>query len=296
MSSIKQDLPAPSVDGVVDGILDPASVPESGALAHITNVPVSWGGKTLTLYLQEVQGQILHQIAWPVASHGRDIKLPIPKDTLDANRDKDVQVYYSVTDVGSSLPLEFKLGQGFGGPVEFDLAPHNYTVLFIHSVVQPPKEIPPFARMQRVMPGATSYSSSKEAVGTVDQFGIVTAWSNGQTTISASGSPNGPGSYVLTITGIREFHVLSKKATWKGAQDACAESRLVLPSLADFSSFLKSYPRDAGFDHDLPNYPAWGMYIGADTAYTLDLNSGDVDSTGTEEFKELQAVGVSPRS
>ncbi|WP_175652261.1 hypothetical protein [Pseudomonas sp. Marseille-P9899] len=296
MNSIEQDLPAPRVDGVVDGMLDPASVPESGAMARITNVPVSWDDETLTLSLQEVQGQILYQTTWPIGPHGRDINLPIPKDALVANRDKDVQVYYSVTGVGASHPLEFKLGQGFGGAFEFDLAPHNYQVLYINSEARPPKEIPPFARMQRVMPGATRYSSSDEKIATVDAFGIVIARCNGQTTITASGSANGPDSYVLTVTGIGEFHVLSSAVTWEGAQQLCTQTGLVQPSLADFSRFMQFYPLNAGLEHGLPDYPAWGMFIGAGTAYTLDLNTGDVSSAGTGEFNYLQAVGVSQSS
>jgi len=289
MNSIKQDLPAPTVDGVEDGQLDPGSVPESGAMARITNVPVSWGGSTLTLYLQELQGAVLYQLDWPVGSHGRDINLPIPKADLVANYGKDVQVHYSVSGIGASLPLDIKLDQGFSGAVEFDLAQHGYVVAYTHSEARPPQVIPAFARMQRVLPGATGYSSSDEKVATVDSAGIVTARSNGQATISAS-SAGGPASYALTITGIEEFHVLSPAATWDGAQQLCTQTGLALPAAADFARLLNFYPLPVGHYLELPDYQVWGTYLGAGTANTFDLNSGAAESFDTSEL--LQAVGV----
>lgn len=290
MNSIRQDFPAPSVDGVVDGHLDPGSVPESGAVARITNVPVSWGGATLTLYLQELQGAVLYETNWPVGFHGRDINLPLPKAVLVANYGKDVQVYYSVSDIGASLPLDIKLDQGFSGAVNFDLAQHGYLVAYTHSEARPPEDIPAFARMQRVLPGANSYSSSDEKVATVDSAGIVTARCNGQVTIGASGSPGGPASYLLTITGIDEFHALSPAATWDGARQLCTQTGLVQPSAADFSRLLQFYRLPVGHYLGLPDYEVWGTYLGADTANTFDLNTGVSESSDTGAL--LQAVGV----
>ena len=292
MNFIRQDLPAPGVDGVVDGMLDPGSVPESGAITRITNVPVSWSGKMLTLYFQEVQGTVLYEATWPVSSHGLDIIFRLPKTILLANLDKDVRVYYRVDDVGVSLPLVFRLEQGFGGSVEFDLSRHNYMVFYTHSEARPPKDIPPFARLQRVMPGATDYSSDNEKVAKVDAYGIVTAQGNGQATISASGGPSGPGSYLLTIKGIDEFHILSPQADWEGAQELCSETGCLQPSSTDFIRLMVFYPRPIA--QDLPILAAWGEENGADTAWTFDLVGGLM---GSEDMSELlQVAGIKRRS
>lgn len=288
MNFIRQDLPAPGVDGVVDGMLDPGSVPESGATTRITNVPVSWSGKMLTLYFQEVQGKVLYEAMWPVSSHGLDIIFRLPRAILLANLGKDVRVYYRVDNVGVSLPLVFKLEQGFGGSVDFDLAPHNYMVFYTHNEARPPKNIPPFARLQRVMPGATDYSSDNEKVAKVDGYGIVTAQGNGQATISASGGPNGPGSYRLTIKGIDEFHILSPAADWEGAQELCSERGCVQPSSTDFTRLMVFYPPPIA--QNLPNLAVWGEELGAGTAWAFDLVGGVMQGEDMSEL--LQVAGI----
>lgn len=290
MSFVREDLPAPAVDGVVDGTLDPDKVPETGTMANITNVPTQWGGSTLTLYLEDTLGAVLYLTTWPVGPHGRDIRLPLPKATLVANLGKDVRVRYTVSDVGSSRSLGFKLEQGFAGTVEFDLSPQNYLVLYTHSEARPPENIPDFARIQRVMPGATRYSSGDEKLAKVDEYGIVTVLGNGQVTIHAEGSPSGPGSYELVIKGIKEFHVLSPAADWDGARKLCDETALLLPTSGDFNRLLTFYPppvRD-----DLPDVPVWGDVLGAGTAFTLDLYSGVI---GAEDMATLlQVAGIKP--
>lgn len=292
MTSIKQDLPAPSVDGVVDGKLDPGSVPESGAMTRITNVPQDWGGSVLTLYMQEVQGPVLYQTTWPVGSHGRDINLPIPQDVLLANYGKSVQVHYSVSDFGTSRPLDIKLEQGFSGEFDFDLASHNYVVAYTHSVARPPEPIPDLARIQRVLPGATDYSSSDETIALVDRFGVVTVQRNGRVSITATGAPSGPATYHMTVKGIREFHVLSSTADWAGAERLSREAGMALPTSADFSRLKHFYRLPIGHFLDLPERPVWGEALGAGTAWIFDLNSGDSDSVDTAML--LQVVGVQP--
>ena len=294
MNFIRQGLPAPSVEGVVDGMLDPGSVPESGAVALITNVPVSWGGNMLTLYLQEAQGANLYQTVWPVSSHGLDIKLPIPKDILLANIGKDVTVYYRVGTIGVSLPLVFKLEQGFGGSVEFDLALHNYMVFYTHNEARPPKDIPPFARLQRVMPGATDYSSDNEKVAKVDAYGIVTAQGNGQATISASGGSSGPGSYLLTIKGIDEFHLLSPEADWEGARELCSDTGCLQPSSTDFVRLMVFYPPPIA--QNLPDLAVWGQALGAGTAWTFDLYSGEMSGEDTSELRQVAGINWMSRA
>ncbi len=290
MNSIKMDLAAPSVDGVVNGELDPSSVPEGGALAHILDVSTDWSEQTLTLYLRDDGGSVLHQREWPIGPHGRPITLPIPKDVLVANTGKDVTVSYSITGVGDSHPLAFKLGQGFAGAVEFDLSVHNYLVAYTHSEARPPEEPPAFTRMQRALPGASGYSSSDEKVARVDSLGVVTALCNGVATITASGAPSGPASYQLTVKGIDELHVLSSSATWSGADQLCRDIGLSLPSVADFARLKLFYPLPIGFYLDLPPYPVWGTFLGADTANTYDLNQGDAAAEDISAL--LQAVGV----
>lgn len=290
MNSIKMDLAAPSVDGVLNGELDPNSVPEDGANAHILEVLPAWAGETLTLYLRDDDGTVLFELPWPIGPHGRPITLPIDKDILLANIGKDVAVSYSITNVGDSVPLEFKLAQGFSGAVEFDLSPHNYLVAYTHSQARPPAELPAFTRMQRALPGATGYSSSDEKVAVVDSLGIVTALSNGAASITASGAPSGPASYQLTVKGIDELHVLSSAADWAGADQLCRDTGLSLPTLADFSRLKLFYPLPIGFYLELPDYPVWGTVIGAGTANTFDLNSGAAEGMDTSAL--LQAVGV----
>jgi len=291
MNSIRQDLAAPSVDGVVNGEMDPGSLPESGTEAHVLELLPEWGGETLTLYLREDGGAVLYDIEWPLSSHGRPISLPIPKDVLMDNLGKDVTVSYSITNVGSSLPLAFKLGESFGGAVDFDLSAHNYMVAYTHSEARPPQQQPDFTRMQRVYPGATGYSSSDQKVALVDSNGMVTALANGQSSITASG-PSGPVSYQLTVKGIDEFHVLSSAADWAGADQLCRDTGLTLPTLADFSRLTSFYPLPIGFYLNLPDYPVWGSILGAGTASTFDLNTGELQ--GADVSTLLQAAGVLP--
>lgn len=290
MSSIRFELAAPSLAGVVDGQLDPESVPESGAIASVLEVLPAWNGKTLTLFLRDDKGTVLDEQDWPIGPHGLPISLPIPKSVLMANIDKDVVLDYSITDIGTSNPLAFKLGQGFSGAVEFDLAEHNYMVAYTHSEARPPEQLPAFTRMQRALPGATGYSSSDETVARVDNLGVVTAQGNGQASITASGAPSGPSSYTLTVKGIREFHVLSNAADWSGAETLCNQVGLTLPTTGDFSRLKLFYPLPIGFYLNLPDYPVWGAFLGAGTAYTFDLNSGDTESSDTSSL--LQVVGV----
>ncbi|MDR0276855.1 MAG: Ig-like domain-containing protein [Paucimonas sp.] len=290
MKAINMDLAAPSVDGVVNGELDPNGVPASGAKAHVLEVSTDWAGETLTLYLREAGGAVLHQIPWPIGSHGRPITLDIPKDVLLDNIGKDVEVDYSVSNVGSSFPLAFKLSGGFSGSVEFDLSAHNYLVAYTHSEARPPAEVPAFTRMQRALPGATGYSSSDEKVAQVDNVGMVTAQGNGVATITASGAPGGAASYELTIKGIDEMHVLSNAADWAGADQLCRQTGLTLPSLADFARLRQFYPLPIGFYLNLPDYPVWGTVIGAGTANTYDLNSGAAE--GMDLTTLLQVMGV----
>lgn len=290
MNSIRMDLAAPSVDGVINGELDPNDVPAGGALAHVLEVPAQWNGETLTLYLRDEGGAVLFELDRPIGPHGRPISVPIPKAVLVANTGQDVAVSYSVTNVGDSYTFEFTLGQGFSGVVEFDLSLHNYLVAYTHSEARPPEELPAFTRMQRTLPGATGYSSSDGKVATVDSLGIVTALSNGVATITASGAPSGPASYQLTVKGIDELHVLSSSATWSGADQLCRETGLTLPSLADFARLKLYYPLPIGFYLNLPDYPVWGTVIGAGTANTFDLNAGA--AAGMDVSALLQVVGV----
>lgn len=289
MTFIDQNLPAPQVDGVVDGNLDPDSLPDTGTTAHIRNVPTSWGGALLTLYLQDSQGSILYEARWPVGPHGRDIKLPLSRTLLSEHRGKEVRLRYEVSGIGASLPLDFKLEEAFSGSVEFDLAAYAYMVLYIHNIARPPADIPQFATLQRVQPGATAYSSDNEAVATVDAQGTVTVQGNGLVTITASGAPSGPGSYRLTITGIDEFHILGSKAMeWSGAQALCVEAGCVLPTSTDFARLKNFYRLPIGYG--LPDLPAWGAPLGAETALTLNLISGQLGGTDVSDL--LQGAGV----
>lgn len=290
MNSIKMDLAAPSVDGVINGELDPNGVPEEGALAHVLEVPTQWSGQTLTLYLRDASGTVLFEQDWPIGPHGRPISLPIDKDILVANIGKDVAVSYSVTTVGDSYPLEFKLGQAFSGEVEFDLSEHDYLVAYTHSEARPPAEPPAFTRLQRALPGASGYSSSDEKVARVDNLGIVTALCNGVATITASGAPSGPASYQLTVKGIDEWHVLSEPANWSGADQLCRDLGLSLPSPADFARLKQFYPLPIGHYLMLPDYPVWGTNLGQDTANHYDLNTGVAQSDDHREL--MQVAGV----
>lgn len=289
MKSIRMDLAAPSVDGVLNGELDPGSVPDDGADAHVLEVLPAWSGETLTLYLRE-GGTTLYEVGWPIGPHGRPITLPIPKNVLLDNVGKDVAVSYSVSNVGDSYSLEFKLAHGFSGAVEFDLSPHNYLVAYTNSVARPPAVLPAFTRMQRALPGATGYASSDEKVAQVDSLGIVTALSNGLASITATGAPSGPSSYQLTVKGIDELHVLSNAADWAGADRLCRETGLALPTVADFARLKSFYPLPIGFYLNLPDYPAWGTVIGAGTANTFDLNTGAAE--GMDVTSLLQVIGV----
>lgn len=290
MSKNRMDLAAPSVDHVIDGQLDPNSLPESGTEAHILEVLPEWGGEMLYLYLRDDQGAVLYQDEWPLGPHGRPVSLPIPKAVLVENLGKDVAVDYSITNVGQSYALEFKLGQGFAGAVEFDLASHNYIVAYTHSQARPPEQLPDFTRMQRVLPGATGYASDNESVARVDNQGIVTAVSNGQATITASGAPGGSASYQLTVKGIAELHVVSSKANWEGAERLCNELGLALPTPGDFARLLDFYPPPVDSYLELPNYPVWGTFLGANTANTFDLNRGVAEAQ--DIAAQLQAAGI----
>ncbi|MFD2644637.1 hypothetical protein [Pseudomonas japonica] len=290
MNTRNLDLAAPSVEGVLDGELDPNSVPEAGANVHVLEVSTDWADETLTVYLRDDADTVLFFIERLLGPHGRPVTVQIPKDILVDNTGKDVTVSYSVTNVGDSHPMSFTLAEGFSGVVEFDLSPHNYLVAYTNSQARPPEELPAFTRMQRVLPGATGYGSSDETIARVDHLGIVTALSNGAVSITASGAPSGPSSYQLTIKGIDELHVLSSAADWSGADRLCRDTGLTLPSVADFARLKVFYPLPIGFYLNLPDYPVWGTVIGAGTANTYDLNSGAAE--GMDITSLLQVVGV----
>lgn len=290
MNSIKMELAAPSVEGVLNGELDPDKVDDDGALMSVLEVPGTWSGLMMTLYLRDDSGAVLWEQEWKVGPHGLPVTLPIPRAILVANTGKDVAASYSVETIGDSHPLPFKLGQGFSGEVAFDLSQHQYIVIYTNSEARPPKEPPAFTRMQRALPGATAYSSSDEKVARVDNLGNVTALCNGVATISASGAPSGPASYRLTIKGIDEWHMLSSEADWAGADRLCRETNLELPRVWDFDRLKMFYPLPIGSDLNLPNYEVWGTAIGSGTANIYHLDTGVADGLGTDAL--LQVAGV----
>ncbi|WP_283190593.1 hypothetical protein [Pseudomonas sp. PMCC200344] len=300
-------LPEPTVDGVLDGTLDPQALEPRTAVR-------------LRVYAGMKSNDEIHLYITP---QGTPQKL-IDKIKIRANQganppfflvDSSVfaqylggfigvryEVWFGNQRLHTSQELHLEIKAGFEGEHTLDLSTSNYVVM----TGKPPVDPPAFSRFTREATwgvGPYDYSTSDAKVArVVDQQAEVTATGNGTCLISATDSVGQTKKYQLNVRGIGQLHFLTATANWTGMRDACSVAGLQPPSLAQLRQLLNIYSANAGSRTDyfgrLP-YPFWtGETNGANTAWIVDLDKPvndplDPNPTSADLSEFHQVLGVS---
>ncbi|VEF10787.1 Uncharacterised protein [Pseudomonas fluorescens] len=299
-------LPAPTVDGAIDGTLDPQALNEK------TNVrmPAYPGMKTpdvisLCLSAPGAPATVVDKVKIR-ASQGESA----PYISVDASRfaaflgnviELSYQVFFGDQQLHTSQSLRLEIKAGFEGEQTLDLSSFDYVLV----TGKPPHNPPAFSRFTREATWGVApytYASSDATVAVVDQQAEVTVAGNGTCQISATDSVGQSQKYQLTISGIGQLSFLTATANWAGMRDACAVAGLQPATLAQMRQLLKIYDNHAGSLTDylgrLP-YPFWsGELNGANTAWIVDLDKPGNDpldpNPTSADLNELhQVLGVS---
>ncbi|WP_260687722.1 hypothetical protein [Pseudomonas sp. AO-1] len=209
----------------------------------------------------------------------------------------EVQLYQSTREPSDTLNL--KLQTGFAAAATLDLSTEHYVV----SVDKPPPVPPPAARMTRKATWGQApytYESTDPLIASADaESGEITALSNGACTIRATDSQSQSREYPLTVKGIQKVHFLSAGADWEGMTRICTAAKLQPITLAQTKRLWTLYFPDSGPVADFLewlNYPVWTADIlGANTAWTYDLNGSSVNDNATSQDMASfwQVLGIS---
>lgn len=294
------DLQAPTVDEAPEGILDPETIPATGATVRIK--PYEGMAFRDHVYLF-VGDQYTDDLPISTNGVGQDVTFIVEAQEFIAGTDNILPIRYEVQfyegSRDESLILDLKLQASFEVAATMDLTTSDHVV----SIDKPPLHFPPAARMNREARWGTApytYASSDPTIASVDETsGEVTALRNGGCTISATDSQSQIVGYPLTVKGIREVHFLSHSADWQGMTTLCAAAKLQPPTLAQIKRFWTLYFPDTGpvADYlDWLNYAIWtGDALGAGTAWTYDLNGASVNENASSQSIDtfLQVLGVS---
>lgn len=235
------DYPAPTIDALINGELDPTSQEET--VKAVVQRSKAWHPKVLALYMND---QVIDP-TYPAPNNDRSAQWLIPTTMFLAYAGQQVKVYYTLDGV-SSEALVFNVKEEFGAPQRVDLSDKNYIVFHDASNnAFAPSSPPGYAQLSRRAMDAAAYSSSSAELASVDASGKVTLIGNtGEqpVTITALDSESKPvGSYELSIRGIRELAVLgSQPVDLKGALDQLSiVPGFELPSADDFDRFKALY-------------------------------------------------------
>ncbi|MGP6460824.1 Ig-like domain-containing protein [Pseudomonas parakoreensis] len=300
MSQSNNNLRAPIVKEAPLGILDPQTLPPDGATVTIEPwVPMRYLDHVY-LFVGDTYTDDL-----PISAGAVDKDVVFKVDASEFVADEndivpiryEVQLYQSTREPSDTLNL--KLQTGFDAAATLDLSTEHYVV----SVDKPPPVPPPAARMTRVATWGQApytYDSSDPSIASADaESGEITALCNGACTIRATDSQNESREYPLTVKGIQEVYFLTYAASWEGMIRVCTAAELQPITLAQTKRLWALYFPDSGpvaFFLGWLDYPVWtGDVLGADTAWTYDLNgfSDKDNATGQLKTSYWQVLGIS---
>jgi hypothetical protein len=292
-------LSRPAVDEAPDDVLDPDTIPASGATVRIKPYDDMAFRDHVYLFVGEH-----YQDDLPISANavGKDITFTVAASEFIA-ADGVLPIRYEVQFHGGarepSQVLNLVLQSGFESDATLDLTSHNY----VAAVEKPPLSLPIAARMTREAQwgeGPYRYASSDPGIAKVDELtGEVNAIRNGQCTISATDKQGKTASYLLTIKGIQEVHFLSHSADWQGMASLCNAAGLKPVSLVQIKRLWTLYFPDTGPVGDYLewlNYPVWtGDSLGAGTAWVYDLNGASVNENASGQSMDTfwQVLGIS---
>lgn len=299
MSATAPTLKAPSVDEAPDGVLNPETLPVTGATVRITPYDNMAFRDGVYLYVGD---HYADDIPISQSAVGKDVEFIVQAKEFIANDNNIVPIRYEVQRhqgaLEESLTLELRLDAGFESDAHLDLSAENY----VASVDKAPMEIPAFARMTREAKwgqGPYVYSSSDERIASVKPTsGEVTALRNGACTITATDAQNRTQSYVMTISGIQELHFLSTGADWEGMKVLCMRAKVQPVTLAQIKRLWSLYYPSSGqvaVYLGWLHYPIWtGDALGAGTAWSYDLDGSNVNDNARGDDVETfhQVVGI----
>lgn len=305
-TGVMATLPAPTVDGAVDGALDPQALDPKTAV-RVRAYPGMKANDVIDLLLTAAGGapRLVDKIKIR-ANQGETAPFFLVDSSLFAQYlgsfiELNYEVSFGTQRLHTSQSLRLEIKAGFEGERNLDLSSFNYVLV----TGKPPQNPPAFSRFTREATWGVApyeYSSSDATVAVVDQQAEVTVAGNGTCLISATDSVGQTQKFQLTISGIGQLSFLTATANWAGMRDACAAAGLQPATLAQMRQLLKIYDNHAGSLTDylgrLP-YPFWtGELNGANTAWIVDLDKPqddplDPNPTSADLSELYQVLGVS---
>ena len=305
-TGVMATLPAPTVDGAVDGTLDPQAL-EPRTAVRVRAYPGMKTSDVIDLFLKPAGGatRLVDKIKIR-ANQGETAPVFRIDSSLFAQYlsnfiELNYEVSFGTQRLHTSQTLRLEIKAGFEVGQTLDLSSFNYVLV----TGKPPNNPPAFSRITREATWGVApyeYSSSDSTVAVVDQQAEVTVAGNGTCLISATDSAGETQKYQLTISGIGQLSFLTTTATWAGMRNACSIAELQPATLAQMRQLLKVYDSHAGSLTDYLGrspYPFWTDDLnGANTAWIVDLDKPaglplDPNPTSADLSEEHQVLGVS---
>lgn len=299
-------LPAPTVDGAVDGTLDPQLL-DQRTVVRVRAYPGMKVNDVIDLFLTPAGGArtLVDKIKVRASQDGA-----APFFLVDSNLfaqylgsliELNYEISFGIQRLHTSLLLRLEIKAGFEGEQTLDLSSFNYVVI----AGKPPQDSPAYSRFTREATWGVApyeYSSDKATVAVVDPSAEVTAIGNGDCVITATDSAGQSKRYALTVNGIGQLKFITPESSWLNIKEIFKDTELKCPSLAQMRQLLKIYDNHAGALTDylgcLP-YPFWTADLnGANTAWIVDLdkpvgNPLDPNPTSADLSELHQLLGVS---
>ncbi len=300
-------LPPVTVPLAPDGILDPKKVTETSVEVIVEPYEgIAKGDEIEFTWLNDNGDPPPYRDNKTAGSVPQKYTFNVPSAQVTQNINGRATLSYTVKR-GSASPklsdeMALWIGESFEAPAKLDLGQIKY----ILATEKLPPTIPEnfyFVREAQFGEAPYIYNSDNPAIATVDNKGQVVAIGNGIVNISATDVHNQTYAYPLTVSGVCKLEFVSASASFAGANLACTEETLRVPTLEEMRRFWKLYTDGgsgpvAGYLGWLP-YPFWtGTEMGGGTAYAYDLNgtspSGEGNATGRDKADYLQVVGITP--
>jgi hypothetical protein len=310
--SAEQPLPAPTVDELVGGILDPAAeqatlrAPLYPGIAKGNEITYTWVGAVSTR-------EWTYKVTDPATT---------PADYADhkfitTNTGGEVVVSYIVKRGGAEPPLTSDtLRFAIGTPLYFGVDRTLMTKEYYVAEGRPPQIPPVEATYVQAATGGLppyTYSSADPLVATIDTDGKVRACGNGSATIVVTDRTGNVAVHKVTVTGARVFRNVTesaqlddeKKADWFGVRKICAEGGWAFPELIEIKKFLTQYEAERPVasslgwkieTQDIARYWSADSY-GANQAWMINLNGdhlGDGNHYGLN-LRTYVIVMLTPR-
>ncbi|MCE6976893.1 hypothetical protein EI534_05560 [Pseudomonas frederiksbergensis] len=308
INGVMATLTAPTVDGAIDGTLDPQALGPRTAVRLAAYMGMKFNDEVHLFVAPEGAARVLIDKIKIRANQGEASPwFSILSDEFTKYLGSAIRVSYEVwfdnLRLHTSQELRLEIKAGFEGDHALDLSTFNYVVV----TDKPPLHSPSFSRFTREAQWGVApyeYSSSDPKVASVQRQGEVTATGNGICTIRATDSLGQTKWYQLSISGIGQLHFLTTTAHWSGMRDACAAAGLQPVTLAQLRQLMNVYSESAGslteYFGRLP-YPFWtGELNGANTAWIVDLDKPENDPldpnpTSVDLNETHQVLGISIR-